>query len=191
MFPCRIVNVFFSPPDIRVLFFFWIFGSSGIPHLHKLICWPCMGAPLDAHIHPQTPTQYVVNSYLLYTQTLTNATRYPQFQYRINILVDTPGVALPVFVQSSFGFLTTHLDTQHRFDACSKHFVLCTGGIITPPTRWTDYLTAVFAHVSGVYRTAIQCWYRGRRPSWIHLSVVMVLYYISQRPGRSRHCVSS
>ena len=71
-----------------------------------------MGARLDAHIHPQTPTQYVVNSCLLYTQTLTNATRYPQFQYRIDILVDTPGVALPVSVQSSFGFLTTHLDTQ-------------------------------------------------------------------------------
>ena len=71
-----------------------------------------MGVPLDAHIHPQTPTQYVVNSCLLYTQTLTNATRYPQFEYRINILVDTPGVALPVSVQSSFGFLTTHLDTQ-------------------------------------------------------------------------------
>ena len=67
------------------------------------------------------------------THSDTNATRYPQFQYCINILVGTPGVALPVPVQSSFGFLTTRLDTQHRFDACSKHYILCTGGGITPP----------------------------------------------------------
>ena len=58
----------------------------------------------------------------------TNATRFPQFQYCINILVDTPGVTLPVSVQSSFGFLMTRPDTQHRFDACLKHYLFCAGG---------------------------------------------------------------
>ena len=61
----------------------------------------------------------------------TNATSYPQFQYCINILVDTPGVALPASVQSPFGFLTTRLDTQHHFDACLKHCFV--PGVAYPP----------------------------------------------------------
>ena len=119
----------------------------------------------------------------------TNATRYPQFQYCIFILVDTPGVALPVSVQSSFGFLTRP-DTRHRFDACLTHYLLCTGGGIASPLRWTDYLTAVYTHVSGfiallytVYLEAV-----GRRE---HPLPVPWSSYISQRPGRSRYSVSS
>ena len=43
------------------------------------------------------------------------------------LLVDTPGVALQMSVQSSFAFLTTRLDAQHSVDACSKNYSLCTG----------------------------------------------------------------
>ena len=92
----------------------------------------------------------------------TNTTRYPQFQYCIFILVDTPGVAFPVPVQSSFGFLTTRLDTQHRFDACSNHYLLCTrGGITSPPAL--NRLPHCYVHARfGVHRITIQCLSRGR-----------------------------
>ena len=121
----------------------------------------------------------------------TNATRYPQFLYYINILVDKPGVALPVSVQSSFGFLTTRLDTQHRVDACSKHFLTLYQGWHNPsPPRLTDYLTAVYTHVSGfivqIHNVYLEA--NGRRE---YTSPVPWSSYISQRLGRSRYSVPS
>ena len=156
---------------------------------------------MDAHIHPQTPTQHTIlytnvrlSQFLCTVRTYsdTNATRYPQFQYYIiNILVDRPGFPLPVSVQSSFGFLTTRLDTQHRFDACLKHYqVLCTGGSILSPPALTDYLTAVHTHVSGFTVPLCNAYLKavGRREDTFP---VPWSSYISQRPGRSRYSVSS
>ena len=94
--------------------------------------------------------------YTVRTYSDTNATRYPQYQYCISILADTPGVALAVSVQSPLGFLT-RLDIQHRFDACLKHYLLRTGGGIPyPPALNRSPHCCVHARF-GVYRTTMQC----------------------------------
>ena len=98
---------------------------------------------------------------------------------------------MPVSVQPSFDFLTTLLDTQHRFDACLKHYqVLCTGGSILSPPALTDYLTAVHTHVSGFTVPLCNAYLKavGRREDTFP---VPWSSYISQRPGRSRYSVSS
>ena len=57
--------------------------------------------------HSPSDTNAIRSQFLFTVRTCsdTNATRYPQFQCCMDILVDTPGVALPVSVQSSFWFL--------------------------------------------------------------------------------------
>ena len=122
----------------------------------------------------------------------TNATRFPQFQYCINILVDTPGVTLPVSVQSSFGFLMTRPDTQHRFDACLKHYLFCAGGGMPSSPRVepiTSLLcTRTFRGSSYHYQQNVYLKALGRRECTFP---VPWSSYILQCPGRSRYHVSS
>ena len=108
----------------------------------------------------------------------TNATRYPQFQYCINIFVDTPGVALPV---SLLVFLTTRLDAQHRFDACSRHYLLCTWGGIPPPAALNRLPhCCVHAHF-GVHRTTVnrQCLSQSSWPTRTYFPGAMIVLHIA------------
>ena len=79
----------------------------------------------------------------------TNATRYPQFQYCSNILVDTPGVALPVSVQSSFGFLDDPPGYTASLRRLLKALLTLYRGWHNPSPALNRLTNAVDTHVSG------------------------------------------
>ena len=111
----------------------------------------------------------------------TNATRYPQFQYCINIFVDTPGVALPVSVQSSFGFRDDPPGYTASLRRLLKALLTLYRGWHNPPPPLNRLPhCCVHAHF-GVHRTTVnrQCLSQSSWPTRTYFPGAMIVLHIA------------